>query len=115
MAKMKVAQVRKAKAEFELVERDIPTPGPSHVRIKVQACGICHSDVLTKEGSWPCLQYPRIPGHEVAGVIDEVDAGVTVWKKGERVGVGWRHHRNQLRRGLPGIHARADRSRGAHP
>ncbi len=89
MAQMKVAQVPKAKADFEFVERDIPSPGPGQVRIKVQACGICHSDVLTKEGSWPGLQYPRIPGHEVAGVIDEVGSGVIAWKKGERVGVGW--------------------------
>lgn len=89
MAKMKVAQVPKAGGDFEIVEREIPQPGPGHVRIRVQACGVCHSDVLTKEGAWPGLTYPRVPGHEVAGVIDEVAAGVTRWKKGQRVGVGW--------------------------
>jgi D-arabinose 1-dehydrogenase-like Zn-dependent alcohol dehydrogenase len=89
MAKMKVAQVAKAGANFEIVERDIPQPGPGAVRIRVQACGVCHSDVLTKEGGWPGLTYPRVPGHEVAGVIDETGGGVTAWKKGERVGVGW--------------------------
>jgi D-arabinose 1-dehydrogenase-like Zn-dependent alcohol dehydrogenase len=89
MAKMKAVQVPKAGGDFEIVERDIPQPGPGHVRIKVQACGVCHSDVLTKEGGWPGLVYPRVPGHEIAGVIDEVGAGVTVWKKGQRAGVGW--------------------------
>ncbi len=89
MAKMKVAQVAKAGGDFEIVERDIPQPGPGQVRIRVQACGVCHSDVLTKEGGWPGLEYPRVPGHEVAGVIDESGAGVTQWRKGQRVGVGW--------------------------
>jgi D-arabinose 1-dehydrogenase-like Zn-dependent alcohol dehydrogenase len=89
MAKMKVAQVPKAGADFQIVERDIPEPGLGHVRIRVQACGVCHSDVLAKEGGWPGLVYPRVPGHEVAGVIDDVGSGVTQWKKGERVGVGW--------------------------
>jgi D-arabinose 1-dehydrogenase-like Zn-dependent alcohol dehydrogenase len=89
MAKMKVAQVAKAGADFEIVERDIPQPGPGQVRIRVQACGVCHSDVVTKEGGWPGLVYPRVPGHEVAGVIDEAGPGVTQWKKGQRVGVGW--------------------------
>lgn len=89
MAKMKVAQVPKAGADFEIVEREIPQPGPGQVRIRVQACGVCHSDVLTKEGGWPGLVYPRVPGHEVAGVIDEAGSGVTQWKKGQRVGVGW--------------------------
>lgn len=89
MAKMKVAQVPKAGADFEIVEREIPQPGPGQVRIRVEACGVCHSDVLTKEGGWPGITYPRVPGHEVAGVIDEVGAGVTQWKKGQRVGVGW--------------------------
>lgn len=88
-ATMKVAQIAKAKADFEIVEREIPKPGAGQVRIKVQACGVCHSDVLTKEGAWPGIQYPRVPGHEVAGIIDEVGAGVAVWEKGERVGVGW--------------------------
>ena len=89
MAKMTVAQVPKAGAEFQIVERDIPEPGPGHVRIRVQACGVCHSDVLVKEGGWPGLVYPRVPGHEVAGVIDEAGPGATQWKKGERVGIGW--------------------------
>jgi D-arabinose 1-dehydrogenase-like Zn-dependent alcohol dehydrogenase len=89
MAKMKAVQVPKAGADFEIVEREIPQPGPGQVRIRVQACGVCHSDVLTKEGGWPGLTYPRVPGHEVAGVIDETGSGVTTWKKGQRVGVGW--------------------------
>jgi D-arabinose 1-dehydrogenase-like Zn-dependent alcohol dehydrogenase len=86
---MKVAQIPKAGADFQIVEREIPEPGPGHVRIKVRACGVCHSDVLTKEGAWPGIQYPRVPGHEVAGIIDEVGVGVSEWKKGRRVGVGW--------------------------
>ncbi len=86
---MKVAQISKPGAGFQVVERDIPKPGAGHVRIKVQACGVCHSDVLTVEGGWPGIQYPRVPGHEVAGIIDEVGAGVSAWKKGQRVGVGW--------------------------
>ncbi len=86
---MKVAQIGKPGTGFEIIEREIPTPGAGHVRIKVQACGVCHSDVLTVEGAWPGIQYPRVPGHEVAGVIDEVGAGVSQWKKGQRVGVGW--------------------------
>ena len=89
MAKMKVAQVTKAGGDFEIVEREIPQPPPKQVRIRVQACGICFSDHLVKDNLWPGLQYPRVPGHEVAGVIDEVGAGVTNWKKGQRVGVGW--------------------------
>src|SRR5438128_10787081 len=89
MPKMKVAQVPKAGADFEIVEREIPQPGPGQVRIRVQACGICHSDMLTKEGAWPGIVYPRVPGHEVAGVIDQAGAGVTQWAKGQRVGVGW--------------------------
>jgi len=88
-AQMKVAQVPKPGADFEVVEREIPTPEAGHVRIKVQACGVCHSDVLTKEGLLPGIQYPRVPGHEVAGIIDEVGTGVSAWKKGQRVGVGW--------------------------
>jgi D-arabinose 1-dehydrogenase-like Zn-dependent alcohol dehydrogenase len=86
---MKVAQIAKAGGDFEIVEREIPKPDAGHVRIKVQACGVCHSDMLVKEGAWPGIQYPRVPGHEVAGVIDELGAGVSVWKKGQRVGVGW--------------------------
>src|SRR2546430_2329043 len=89
MPKMKVAEVPTAGADFEIVEREIPQPGPGQVRIRVQACGICHSDMLTKEGAWPGIVYPRVPGHEVAGVIDQAGAGVTQWTKGQRVGVGW--------------------------
>lgn len=89
MPKMKVAQVPKAGGEFEIVEREIPQPGARQVRIRVQACGVCHSDVLTKEGGWPGLTYPRVPGHEIAGVIDALGAGVANWKEGDRVGVGW--------------------------
>jgi D-arabinose 1-dehydrogenase-like Zn-dependent alcohol dehydrogenase len=88
LATMKVAQIAKAGAGFEIVEREIPKPGAGQVRIKVQACGVCHSDVLTVEGGWPGLEYPRVPGHEVAGIVDEVGAGVE-WKKGQRAGVGW--------------------------
>ena len=86
---MKAAQVPKPGADFEIVEREIPKPGAGEVRIKVQACGVCHSDVFTKEGQWPGIQYPRVPGHEVVGVVDELGAGVSGWKKGQRVGVGW--------------------------
>src|SRR5215467_9709749 len=89
VATMKVAQVSKPGAEFQIVEREIPEPGPGQVRIKVQACGVCHSDVITKEGAFPGIQYPRVPGHEVAGVIDALGPGVTEWKMGQRVGVGW--------------------------
>ena len=89
VAPMKAAQVPKPGADFEIVEREIPKPGVGEVRIKVQACGICHSDVLTKEGQWPGIQYPRVPGHEIAGIVDELGAGVSEWKKGQRVGVGW--------------------------
>jgi D-arabinose 1-dehydrogenase-like Zn-dependent alcohol dehydrogenase len=89
MAKMKAVQVPKAGADFEVVERDIPEPGPGQVRIRVRACGVCHSDVVTKDGLFPGISYPRVPGHEVVGVIDEVGTGVQGWKKGERVGVGW--------------------------
>jgi len=86
---MKAAVIAKAGADFEIVEREIPTPGPGHVRIKVRACGVCHSDVLTKEGAWPGMQFPRVPGHEVVGTVDEVGDGVSSWKVGQRVGVGW--------------------------
>ncbi len=89
IATMESAQVPRPGADFQIVEREIPNPGVGQVRIRVQACGVCHSDVLTKEGRWPGIQYPRVPGHEVAGVVDEVGAGVTSWKKGQRVGVGW--------------------------
>jgi len=86
---MKVAQIPKSGADFQIVEREIPKPSAGHVLIKVQACGVCHSDMFTKEGAWPGIQYPRVPGHEVAGVIDELGDGVSDWKKGQRVGVGW--------------------------
>src|SRR5499425_3518479 len=89
MPQMIAAQIPSPGAPFEAVKRDIPLPGVNRVRIKVQACGICHSDLFAKEGYWPGLQYPRVTGHEVAGVIDEVGPGVTTWKKGQRVGVGW--------------------------
>jgi len=88
-ATMKSAQISKPRGDFEIVERPVPTPNAGQIRIQVKACGICHSDVLVKDGLWPGLQYPRVPGHEVAGVVDEVGAGVTTWKKGQRVGVGW--------------------------
>lgn len=89
MAKMKAVQVAKAGAAFEIVEREMPSPGSGQVRIKVEACGICHSDAMVKGGSFPGIQYPRVPGHEIAGRIDAVGAGVLAWKPGERVGVGW--------------------------
>jgi D-arabinose 1-dehydrogenase-like Zn-dependent alcohol dehydrogenase len=86
---MKAAQIPKPGADFELVERDVPEPGEGQVRIKVHACGVCHSDVLTKEGSWPGIEYRRVPGHEVVGIIDALGAAVSAWKEGQRVGVGW--------------------------
>jgi len=90
MPTMKVVQVPKAGSNFELVERPIPEPGRGEVRIKVEACGICHSDAIVKEGHWPFpLQYPRVPGHEIAGRIDAVGTDVSLWKRGDRVGVGW--------------------------
>src|SRR5689334_9177205 len=89
MASMRVAQVSEPKGPLELVERPVPEPGPGTVRIRVLACGICHSDSLTKEGLMPGIQYPRVPGHEVAGVIDAVGPGVPGWEPGQRVGVGW--------------------------
>jgi D-arabinose 1-dehydrogenase-like Zn-dependent alcohol dehydrogenase len=89
VAPMKVAQIPKAGADFQIVDREIPKAGAGHVLIKVQACGVCHSDLFTKEGAWPGIQYPRVPGHEVAGIIDELGAGVSEWQPGQRVGVGW--------------------------
>src|SRR6202047_419975 len=86
---MKVAQVSSPGANFQIVERAIPEPRAGQVRIKVQACGVCHSDAFTKEGLWPGIQYPRVPGHEVVGIVDEVGAGISQWKKGTRAGVGW--------------------------
>lgn len=86
---MKAAQISKGGGDFELVERAIPEPGRGQVRVKVEACGICHSDVLVKEDLWPGLQYPRVPGHEIAGRIDALGGGVAGRKVGQRVGVGW--------------------------
>jgi D-arabinose 1-dehydrogenase-like Zn-dependent alcohol dehydrogenase len=86
---MKAVQVSRAGGALEVVERAVPEPGPNQVRIKVEACGVCHSDQLVKEGLWPGISYPRVPGHEVAGHVDKVGSGVTAWKAGERVGVGW--------------------------
>jgi D-arabinose 1-dehydrogenase-like Zn-dependent alcohol dehydrogenase len=89
VAPMKAAQIPKPGADFQIVDREIPQPGPGQVRIKVQACGVCHSDLFTKEGLWPGIEYPRVPGHEVAGIVDEVGAGVSEWMEGQRAGVGW--------------------------
>src|SRR5438067_4934427 len=89
MNTMRVAQIPSPKRPFEIVERPIPQPTPGTVRIKVSACGICHSDALVKEGLWPGIQYPRVPGHEISGTIDAVGEGVIGWSPGQRVGVGW--------------------------
>jgi D-arabinose 1-dehydrogenase-like Zn-dependent alcohol dehydrogenase len=89
MPKMRVAQVSRPGGPFEIVEREIPQPGRGLVRIKVQACGICHSDSIVKNGQWPGMVFPRVPGHEVVGVVDAVGAGTTPWQPGQRVGVGW--------------------------
>ena len=89
MPRMKVAQVAKPNAGLELVERDVPEPKSGQVRIKVQACGVCHSDMFTVIGAFPGIHYPRVPGHEVVGIIDALGAQVPDWKKGTRVGVGW--------------------------
>jgi len=89
MSKMYAVQVTRANGPLEIVEREIPEPAQGSVRIKIEACGICHSDSVTKEGIWPGIRYPRVPGHEIAGVVDAVGAGVAGWKEGQRVGVGW--------------------------
>ncbi len=89
MQRMKVVQVRQPGGAFEVIERPVPEPKAGQVRISVEACGICHSDQFAKEGTWPGIVYPRVPGHEVAGRVDAVGSGVTAWKKGDRVGVGW--------------------------
>jgi D-arabinose 1-dehydrogenase-like Zn-dependent alcohol dehydrogenase len=89
MATMKVVQVPRPGGDLELVQREVPEPGAGQVRIRVQACGVCHSDVVTKDGLLPGIAYPRVPGHEVIGLIDAIGPGVTTWKKAERVGVGW--------------------------
>src|SRR4030095_5717775 len=88
-ASMRVMRVTRAKGPFELVEQPIPAPGPGRVRLKVEACGLCHSDSITKEAILPGIEFPRAPGHEVAGVVDAVGAGVTGWSAGQRAGVGW--------------------------
>jgi propanol-preferring alcohol dehydrogenase len=104
MPKMKAVQVSKAGAAFETVERDVPEPGPGQIRIKVEACGMCHSDVFVRSGGFPGLVLPRIPGHEIAGRVDAVGAGVTGWRVEERAGVGWHGGHcfqcNACRRGL---------------
>jgi D-arabinose 1-dehydrogenase-like Zn-dependent alcohol dehydrogenase len=89
MAKMRAVQVTRSKGPLEVVEREISEPGAGQVRVKVEACGICHSDSMTKEGLWPGIHYPRVPGHEVVGTIDTIGNGVSGWTKGQRVGVGW--------------------------
>jgi D-arabinose 1-dehydrogenase-like Zn-dependent alcohol dehydrogenase len=89
MQGMRAVQVKAANGPFEIVEREVPTPGAGQVRIKVQACGICHSDMFTKVGAFPGIDYPRIPGHEVVGLVDAVGPQVPDWKVGMRVGVGW--------------------------
>jgi alcohol dehydrogenase len=89
MPKMRAVQVSRPGGPLEIVEREIPDPGPGYVRIKIQACGVCHSDTVTKDGLFPGIQYPRVPGHEVIGVIDAVGPAVPRWKAGQRVGVGW--------------------------
>src|SRR5437879_1567547 len=89
MPKMRAVQVPHPKARFEIVEREIPEPGPGSVRIKVQACGICHSDTITRDGTFPLVEYPRVPGHEVVGIVDAVGSGASRWAPGQRVGVGW--------------------------
>ena len=103
MAKMRAFPFAKPGAKLELVERDIPDPGPGQVRVRVEACGICHSDVLTAQGLFPGIQYPRVPGHEIAGVVDALGPEVPEWKKGDRVGIGWHGghcgHCDRCRRG----------------
>ena len=89
MSKMRAAQITRPKGPIEIVEREIPQPGAGWVRIKVEACGVCHSDAMTKEGLWPGIEYPRVPGHEIAGVIDAVGTTVVGWTLGQRVGIGW--------------------------
>ena len=89
MGKMRAVQVAQGGGALELVEREMPEPTQGEVRVRVEACGVCHSDSLTVEGQWPGLSFPRIPGHEIAGIIDAVGTGVVGWSAGQRVGVGW--------------------------
>jgi D-arabinose 1-dehydrogenase-like Zn-dependent alcohol dehydrogenase len=86
---MRAVEIPRPKGAFEVVEREVPVPGPGTVLVKVEACGICHSDMFTKEGLFPGIQYPRVPGHEIAGRIEAIASGVTGWSAGDRVGVGW--------------------------
>ena len=103
MARMRVVQVAAPGAPLELVGREVPSPGNGEVRIRVEACGICHSDSFTKEGAFPGIHYPRVPGHEVAGRIDALGPGAEPWREGQRVGVGWHGghcgHCDRCRRG----------------
>ena len=114
---MKAVQISKPGGNFEVVERPTPEPGRGQVRIKVEACGICHSDELVKEGHWPGIQYPRVPGHEIAGRVDKVGTDVTQWKAGDRVGVGWHGGHcftcNPCRRG-DFIHCQNEKITGIH-
>jgi len=89
MPKMRAVQVASPKGPLELVEREVPEPGPGQVRIRIEACGICDSDVLTREGLWPGISYPRVPGHEIVGSIDALGPDVPGWTVGDRAGVGW--------------------------
>ena len=89
MSKMRAMVVPKAGAKLELVERELPEPGKHEVRVRVQACGVCHSDALTVKGLMPGLKYPRVPGHEVIGTLDALGADVEGWTLGTRIGVGW--------------------------
>lgn len=86
---MKVVQISKPNGPFELVERDVPIPGPHQIRLRVEACGVCHSDAFVKFGAFPGMTFPRVPGHEIAGRVDAIGPEVTAWKVGDRVGVGW--------------------------
>jgi D-arabinose 1-dehydrogenase-like Zn-dependent alcohol dehydrogenase len=117
MPKMKIAVVPKPGADFEIQERDIPTPGQGQVRIKVKACGVCFGDHIVKDGFMPFITYPRSPGHEISGVVDEVGPGVIAWKKGQRVGVGWHGGHDftclQCRRG-DFIHCANEKITGIH-
>jgi D-arabinose 1-dehydrogenase-like Zn-dependent alcohol dehydrogenase len=88
-AKMRAVQVARGGGSLEVVERDVPEPAPGEVRVRIEACGVCHSDSFTVEGMFPGIAYPRIPGHEIAGVIDALGSGVTGWRVGQRVGIGW--------------------------
>jgi propanol-preferring alcohol dehydrogenase len=89
MPTMKAVQVSRANGPFEVVEREVPEPGPGQIRVKVEACGVCHSDAMVKAAAFPGMQLPRVPGHEIAGRVNAIGPGVIGWKTGERVGVGW--------------------------